>query len=146
MANQTGIHSHSSVAASESYIVFSGEPSRIRNFFASNPDIGARELVGCYKGTRERSYICNATHFAALQIGRVLYGEESVLVLGPINGAGGTRPATLHFLDAECIPVSLGYFVEVSREEAQREEAWTYDPDSGKFYVCRHRVFDGRIA
>ena len=110
-----------------SYIVFSTNTPILSEF-------EVKQLEGCYKGTREVSFIANANDFIHLDRCAQFSGQESILVLGPANHAN-IRPATLHFLDGS-LPEALGYMYPVTEEQALREDAWTRD--GNQYYVARH--------
>ena len=134
----SGIHGHSTTTADESYIIFSTHNS----VALTGMNLELKPLMGSYKGTIEASWIINARHYDEIDNATILGEQESILILGPINGAGGTRPATLHYLDGR-LPESLGYFIEVPEGEALASDAWTLDGDT--YYVCKHRPYDGAM-
>lgn len=100
--------------------------------------LGYKPLYGCYEGKTERSFIMNWTHKDFIL--EFTKQEESILLLGPMQNLGGgkmLRPATLRWLTAYH-EENLGYFTEVGKEHALAERAWTFDPSTGKYWVCKH--------
>lgn len=135
-------------AAGEPYIIFASETTTadVRAFLAHHA-IPHKVLRGQYKSVREDAFLVPACYYGTLAtqpagtlpgiVDAILARQESVLVLGPI-GRNGFRPATLHFLAPGVLPVSLGYFVTTPPDEAVRADAYTYDPATGEYFVCRH--------
>jgi hypothetical protein len=144
------INPHSAASAGESYVIFSSfDPAPAVEAALRAYGVPAKALAGCYQGQHESAWIVNARDWPVVRRDWLTAGQESVLVLGPLNGAHGTRPATLHYLNGR-LPEALGYFVPVSPSDARDETGWTYEPAtygddgallrSGQFYVCRHRA------
>lgn len=87
------------------------------------------QLVGCYKGKLERSYMMRADQFEYVR--DYIKGQESILrVPGDVR-----QPCVLEYL-AGSKRVGLGPMREVQASEALQAEAWTYSPVSDKYFVC----------
>jgi hypothetical protein len=132
-----GIQNHSSKHAGDSYIIFATDQNiDPRPLFDCKPCKGAYKHVSG-QTVVESSYIINAKHFPALKASGHIDNQESILILGPWYGAvSGHRPATLHFLDNETLPINLGYLTKVPEWIARAEDNWT--EKDGDYYVCRH--------
>lgn len=111
----------------QSFVIFAG-PKHV-------PFANCKQLGGCYKGTREVSFLAPSSEWHAARTLALNFNQESVLLLGPKRHRDAHRPAILHYLD-DRLPEPLGYFVPVSREFALAREAWTYDPADDQYYVC----------
>lgn len=87
------------------------------------------QLIGCYRGQLERSYMMRADQFDA--VSEYVRNQESILLV-----PGDTRqPCVLEYLVGnERVP--LGPMGEVSASDALQFEAWTYNPSNGKYFVC----------
>lgn len=86
-------------------------------------------LIGCYKGHLERAYMMRADQFH--EVSEYVRGQETILRV-----PGDSRqPCVLDYLNSEDVVV-LGPMREVSAMEALASEAWTYEQNSGKYFVC----------
>ena len=130
------IHTQSTITGGETYVIFAAlnHPRALARAL-DKWDIGHKKVHGCYKGEVEDALIINVKWFDAIR--HALQGEESVLILGPA-GRGGIRPATLSYLNQRIMPENLGYFVETTREDAHSRDAYTFDPTTNLYYICRH--------
>jgi len=87
------------------------------------------QLVGCYKGQLERSYMMRADQFDYVR--DYIKGQESILrVPGDVR-----QPCVLEFVSSG-ERVGLGPMREVSAAEAAQIEAWTYSQKQNKYFVC----------
>jgi hypothetical protein len=109
------------------------DPARELDFldYAAFAGIPVRKLVGSYKGVTENSFEAPAQY--AKDILPIIHGEESVLLL---DGDIGNKPKASLFFPATHEEVELGTLEEVPAEEAGKLDAWTYEPQSGKFYTA----------
>lgn len=138
-----GIWGHSSPIGANHYILFAVSDNLIMNAaltgWMKGQGIGYKPLLGSYKGKTEQSYITSYENLPKLFAVGWLAGQESVLVLGPCNTLD-ERPASLMFLNPEGNAFikgeDIGMFRTVSRAKAHAQEAWTYDPSTGEYYVC----------
>jgi len=87
------------------------------------------QLVGCYKGQLERSYMIRADQFEHVR--DYIKGQESILrVPGDVR-----QPCVLEYLVGG-ERVSLGPMRQVPASEALQAEAWTYSQEQNKYYIC----------
>jgi hypothetical protein len=99
--------------------------------YAAFAGIPVRKLVGSYKGVTENSFEAPAKY--AHDILPIIKGEESVLLL---SGDIEDKPKASLFFPATLEEVPLGTLEEVTGDQAATLEAWTYVPQSGKFYTA----------
>lgn len=91
-----------------------------------------KALRGSYKGKTEISHLIE---FQSLQDLRSIlalageYSQESILVLDP------ERNAELYYIGGGI--ESLGRFVNVTQDEALKQNAWTHCPILDAYYICR---------
>lgn len=145
------------------YAIFSidGEDSYdIReNFltFLNNLNILHKQVKGCYKGQTEFAWIVKRHDFELIRL-KTYWTEkqESVLYVSkpfrdPLAGRfTSTRSAmvsraTLHFLN-DGREVDLGILRTVSREEALKQDAYTYCPLTGLYWVAIQPVEKRKAA
>lgn len=91
-------------------------------------------LIGCYKGRLERAYMMRADQFH--EVSEYVQGQETILRV-----PGDSRqPCVLEHLNQAGVHpegvVVLGPMSEVSAIEALASEAWTYEQNSGKYFIC----------
>lgn len=87
------------------------------------------QLIGCYKGQLEKSYMIRADQLHNVR--EYIRDQESILrVPGDVR-----QPCVLEFVSGG-ERVSLGPMGEVSASDALQFEAWTYNPSNGKYFVC----------
>lgn len=87
------------------------------------------QLIGCYKGQLEKSYMIRADQFHHVK--DYVQGQESVLRV-----SGDKRqPCVLEFMGSG-ERVSVGPMRQVSADYALSADAWTYDPSVDKYYIC----------
>jgi hypothetical protein len=109
---------------------------RLYNLFTEGGMKRPQPLVGCYDGTVEAAWI---TTTAALDaIGQswqehLIGDQESVLL---VSGCNKQYAELLYLADGRREP--LGSLTQVTREAAQQEDAWTYNPQTSQWFVCRH--------
>ena len=106
----------------------------LEKFEANN--VSYKELVGSYKGTKEISYIINASDLP-VKLGGATYifdtlGQESFIELLPCTK--GAPMAHLHYADGTS--EKLGLFREVSEIEAKACDAYTHDVNFNKYYLA----------
>ena len=138
-----GIWGHSSPIGANHYVIFAVGDDYVTNAalkgWLFGHGIGFKPLLGAYKGQTEQSYIVNYERLQHLFNIGVLAGQESILVLGPCNSKD-ERIATLAFLDPLGLNIikteKLGVFRSVSKDKAMAQDAWTYDPSTGEYYIC----------
>ena len=115
--------------------------------FLTGLNIPYKRLEGCYKGVKEHSWIVKRHDFDILRLKTYFTdGQESVLIVSksfrdpfagrftPTRNAMVSR-ATLHFL-ADGREVDLGILRPVSQKVALQEEAYTYCPLTGLYWVA----------
>lgn len=141
-----GIWGHSSGDAVR-HIIFASplEPWAVEQFLIAW-GIGHKRVNGVYKGTEEDAWVVNADHFNKLIAGGILAGEESVLVLNTFDSRD-RRDAELWFLqgpgklsmhDSIIATVEkLGKFGSVTEQEAKQNESYTFDPETGTYYLAK---------
>lgn len=138
VVNGGGVSVWSTPEGHSSYVIFclGNNPEREAAFarFAKSHGIPYKALKGSYKGVEENSFISNSDHWP--EIKGWVWGEESVLLLGPANEYGAGRSASLLFAaTGEMQP--LGTFKQVPEEYALRQEAWTFDPTQNAYFVAK---------
>ena len=119
----------------DEYFVFASSyhESVIRDFFNDN-GIGFKQLIGSYKGTTEDSYVVNMKWLSYVEQAGLLDGEESILLLSESLGQNRRR-AKLHFLNASKPDEDIGILRAVVKEEAMKQDAWSYRPDLDTYFV-----------
>lgn len=164
-AQLTGLQPYSGSHMWEPYIIFEvGHDKVTQQAFKSwalDQEVGFRELVGSYRGQVAASFIINARSFPEVLRRGWCDREESVLYLeacyAPASGKSYTkRRASLLYgrgnredykdlwliteidpeYQAEGVREFIGDWHEVGREQAMRHDGWTFDPSTGKYYVC----------
>jgi hypothetical protein len=99
-------------------------------------------MLGCYKGQKEHSFICNAQDFDIHIRGtEFIKGQESILHVA----SGNKMEAYLEYL-ADGRTEQLGCMHQVPREEALQSEAYTYRPDMNCYWVAKQGNPDGSYA
>lgn len=136
VSNSGGVCAHSDNSSLNDYIIFcvGNNPIDDENFklWASNNNIGYKELIGSYKGISENAFIINAKFHDVLK--PWIKDEESILNLGEL--VNGKRKATLVFTNTKIPNVDLGYFKYTSKEYALKQDAWTFDQENNAYYVA----------
>lgn len=91
-----------------------------------------KEVIGVYKGTQEKSFYvecANLTNFSILHAKAQEFGQEAVLNVDKNRKAGlifiGTGEAQ-----------TLGTFKQVSKQEAEKQDNYTYDFTNNGYYIC----------
>jgi hypothetical protein len=86
------------------------------------------QLIGCYKGKLEKSYMIREDQFKYVR--RFTERQESVLLVpGDVR-----QPCVLEYADGDM--VGIGPMRQVSAVEALQADAWTYNPKVDKYFVC----------
>jgi len=89
-----------------------------------------KHLVGCYSGNLENSYMILAKDLS--RVFRFIEGQESILrVPGDVR-----QPCVLEYV-ANGKRESIGPMVQVEPLEALESMAWTFDLESGKYFICK---------
>ena len=136
----SGIQSHSTAAAFESYVIFSTIPEkvkRLQDYLRATYDpqgLGHKYLIGSYKGEVEPAWIVNSKRLPEIFAEGFLDEQESILVLGHCRN-GGARPAKLEFLKTGKT-LELGLFHQSSETVARQRDAWSFDPQQNLYFVC----------
>lgn len=105
----------------------------VGSFHGQEPKGDMRPILGCYNGTRERSWIVRRDDFDRIvRATHWILRQESVL-----HVAGGNKmECVLEYLaDNRLEP--LGCMHEVSEAEAMASPAWSYRPDLGIYWIAR---------
>lgn len=99
---------------------------------------GFVQCIGSYKGAREFAFMMDSGDFAEFVAGSEwIKGQESVLHVA----SGNKQEATLEFLQSGKME-GIGCMVNVSRDDAMAQDAWTYRfPDEffpdGAYFIAR---------
>lgn len=95
------------------------------------------ELIGSYKDKVEISWCIPAVLWSSSREIKtcVHYDQESILYLGP-KPITGNRDAALYLFKSQQTK-EVGHFMPVSYEEAMASDAWTLDPVSCTWYMCK---------
>ena len=91
-------------------------------------NIAYKEVIGCYMGQFEQSFLIQDNVDFALDIAK-LYEQECILELSAF-----TRDARLIYPLTQS-SISVGVFTAVDKETAQRQDSYTYDPMTGVYYI-----------
>lgn len=87
------------------------------------------QLIGCYKGQMERSYMIPSRYRDKVE--SFIKNQHSILLV-----PGDTRQdCVLEYMN-DGSRESIGPMREVSCVEALQLDAWTYVPETGKYYTC----------
>lgn len=128
------IHTHST---SETYFIYCvGQSIPVINAFKAamaHAGITAKPLLGRYKGNSEFSFISCFSSFS--MIAPWLNQEESILCIHSFDARDRPK-ATLRYLE-NGKQYDLGRLMPVPRELALREDAYTFDPTSNSYFICR---------
>ena len=90
-----------------------------------------KEVIGVYKGGKEKSFILKDANIA-YQIA-TQYNQESLLELSETI-AHGLRRASLKYI-SRLLTIDLGYFRDVPKDKALRQDSYTLDNTTGKYYT-----------
>jgi hypothetical protein len=141
-AATAGIWPTSSPVAFTSFAVFCVGNNKVREAMFKGWALGIglpfKELVGSYKGVTEASFIVPFSRLVDVVEAGWIVGEESVLILGSryVDGVmRGDRVAHLWF-PSTGETVNLGHFGQTTKAHALAQEAWTFDPTDGTYWVC----------
>lgn len=100
--------------------------------WATDAEISFKNLIGCYNGTMEYSFIVKADDF--IHVEPWTANQESVLWLGHCD-ARDRRPAKLIYQTG--YEESLGLMQSCRRETALAQQSWTFDPSTNYYFICR---------
>jgi hypothetical protein len=96
--------------------------------------VGVKALGGCYEGQEEPAWIMRLADFHSRRVREVwCFHQLSVLILSGAHG-DGRRRASLWFPNGDTT-VELGVWKCVGNSRPS-VDAWTYDPDSGGYWVA----------
>ncbi len=127
-----GIRAHS---LGGRYIIFcvGQDDEHIKEFiaWAGKNGIPLKQLIGQYKGAREKSFITKYEYFD--RVCEWTVEEESVLLLDEPDFFG-RRMATLVYGGHEA---PAGEFTAVTAMEAMKEDSYTFDPLTETYYICK---------
>lgn len=117
----------------EQYIIFaSDESDEYTEKHLKDCRIDYKKLVGRYKGEDETSYIINKREHPMIE--PLIENQESILELSKIQ-SNGFRLAGLSLKHS--VHVLLGSFTPVTKEEAEKQDAYTYDPSTDVYYIAK---------
>lgn len=91
-------------------------------------NIAYKEVIGCYMGQFEQSFLIQDNVDFALDIAK-LYEQECILELSAF-----TRDARLIYPHTKS-SISIGSFVSVDKDTAQRQDSYTYDPETKQYFI-----------
>lgn len=118
----------------ETYMIFASNLSEFEvHKILSNMNLPYKKLHGKYNGKEETSYITNLAKGRDLVLTSVLDRQESVLVLGEVD-TSGFRKAYLHTPDTSVY--DIGYFKPVTKDYAEQQNGYTYDPTQDQYFVA----------
>ena len=95
-------------------------------------ELPSKEVVGCYKGTKERSFVVHCSQNDALELA-IHFQQESVLFVDQF------RNASLLYTDPLRTPGEypiepIGRFEACTKEEALASDGYTQDPTHDNYY------------
>lgn len=131
----SGVCGHSMPVKPGCYVIFATggyARSYVQQFFTERR-IPYKVLDGCWMGVCEDSYIVHSDDYSKLT--PIIWRERAVLWLGPETA--GRREAWERYREGSPARY-LGEFVWVTKKRALEQDAWTYDPDTGAYYVCEN--------
>ena len=127
------IHPHSS---SDTFFIYCvGQSIPVINAFKAamaHANIPAKPLMGRYKGDNEYSFISRMCDYPT--IAPWLDEEESILHIHSYDSRDQPK-ATLKYLK-DGREEYLGRMVPVSRDVALTQDAYTFDPTYGAYFIC----------
>lgn len=129
-------------------IDFENNPLRMNVFKNYCAEIADRmqghvlDMIGCYNGKREHSFICRMDDFDEFFRGSIfLAGQESIMTVA----SGNKMEVGLEYL-ADGRIVDLGCMHEVCEEEAMQASAWSYRPDLKTYWIAKRGNPDDSYA
>lgn len=138
----SGVCTHSADNFWQDYAVFSVGDHGVNDgafiAYCKDNNLPFKPLEGSYKGVKETSFIMPRKSYERALKDGWLVGQESVLLLSTPHSLGGGqsyRDATLLFLETGDT-LALGHFVPRHKDYALAQEAWTFDPATGTYFVC----------
>ena len=102
-------------------------------------DVDHKELIGSYKGVIEKAILVpiNQRHF--VDVICKLHNQESYIILDNERGAW--------FIDCKTGQKDFGgWFKETSKAIAQKQEGWTFNPQTRKYYIVEDCLLGGNIT
>lgn len=100
-----------------------------------------KQLIGCYRGAQEISFLIRNADFVAhfAEFDPWIKGQESIMLLSEqAHHRTGQRTATLVYSRAAGnYKEELGLWTNVTREEALKQDAWTFDPAFDEYYIAK---------
>lgn len=100
-------------------------------------NIDFKAVQGMYKGTKKESFAIDLKHKnAAIEL-CYKYNQESYLVVDKDFRAKLVYlPLTPYTKDSLTRTEDLGYFREVSEDFAKKQDGYSYDEETGKYFTC----------
>jgi hypothetical protein len=91
-----------------------------------------KPLTGVYKGTKERSFAVEVNSKELIDLLAVAksFNQESILIVDEKN------VANLVFIETKK-KMKIGKFKLTSRELAEKQENYSFDPSTGRYYVVQ---------
>ncbi|MCK5603799.1 hypothetical protein KAR91_18065 [Candidatus Pacearchaeota archaeon] len=118
----------------ERYIIFASDESPpITISYLQACNIQFKQVVGYDAGISEPSFIVNRKNFYKCLL--LVENQKLVLELSQTT-KNGSRIARLCFTDTYTCVV-LGYFEQVTQEEAEKGESYTFDPTTGAYFIAK---------
>lgn len=134
-----------------SYMVFEvGDIARSKAFiaWALEEKVRFKEVRGQWFGAGATAFVMEDTSQLRMKIAYWVRGQEAILALSPAwrydpsvgtNRLFGNRVAHIDLLASDGYQVTertyAGLFQAVGRDQALREDSWTYDPASEAYYI-----------
>ena len=119
------------------YCIFAAQPHEPHDvmYFLIDNNIPFQIILGSYKGQRETSYCIPHDRLPDVIGSGLVDDQESILILGAVNGLG-ERPASLLMSNAD-EPVPYGTLVEAPRSEAEASEGWSYSIMAQAWFIIK---------
>jgi len=116
------------------YIVAIDNMNDLPLFLYAIRDCNYKHLVGSRKGNMEHSFLLDEKAFKFAREARFLDKQEAFLRLED-KQKNGRRLAFLEYQYGS--KEYIGLFQSVSRDEAMQQDGWTYDIESGIYYIVK---------
>lgn len=123
-------------ALNNQHVIFAAQPylpETVMGYLLDNL-IPFKVLLGRYKGENETSFIIEHSNLDRVKQAGFLNQQESILILSAAGS--GPRTAKIVYLKDEA-EMSAGLFVPITKQEADAEDGWTYEPFSNTFFTIR---------
>ena len=143
MTNNSSIWGHSK-SHTDNHIIFSGSDTLTLALKLDAQGISYKKVFGCYKGTKEISFVTNAKHFKKILTFPELGNEESILRLS-VYDARDRRKAELVYLKEIGRVEYIGQFRSTTKEIAIKQDAYSHDPSTGIYYIVEPQDAKGRL-